>query len=119
MRHYYIFLITIMTLACGCHKQPEPIVIKPDIEKSHLERNHIFGIVKEIESQSYLLKDDSLTLADTSRLAEVLASRTPDLTSTQRYTADGFLTRYVKHDIATGDSVVRRYTYNKKAQIVE
>lgn len=108
-----------MTFACGCHKQPAPIVIKPDIEKNHLERNHIFGLVKVIESQSYLLRDDSLSLADTSRLAEVLASRTPDLTSTQHYTADGFLTRYVKHDIATGDSVVRRYTYNKKAQIVE
>ena len=119
MRHFYILLIITMTFACGCHKQPEPIVIKPDIEKSHLERNHIFGIVKEIESQSYLLKDDSLTLADTSRLAEVLASRVPDLTSRQQYTSDGFLSRYVKCNATTGDTIIRKYTYNKKAQIVE
>ena len=119
MRHFTILLLITMTFACGCHKQPEPIVIKPDIEKNHLERNHIFGIVKEIESQSYLLKDDSLTLADTSRLAEVLASRVPDLTSRQQYTSDGFLTRYVKCNATTGDTIIRKYTYNKKAQIVE
>lgn len=119
MRHYYIFLITIMTLACGCHKKPAPIVIKPDIEKSHLERNHIFGFVKEIESQSFLLKDDSLTLADTSRLAELLAARVPDLTSTQRYTSDGFLTRYVKYNATTRDTIIRKYTYNKNAKIVQ
>jgi len=108
-----------MIVAIGCHKQPEPIVITPDIEKNHLDRNHIFGLVKEIESQSFLVRDDSLSLADTSHLAEVLAHRQPTLTSTQRYTSDGFLTRYVKYNAETLDTVVRRYTYNKKAQIVE
>ena len=118
-RPFHTFLVILSIIAGGCHKQPAPIIIKPDIEKSHLERNHIFGLVKEIDSQSYLLRGDSLGIADTARIDELIATRTPDLTSTQRYTSDGFLTLYVKCDTRTMDTVIRQYAYNKNAKITE
>ena len=118
MRTTVITILILTFIAClnGCHKQPEPIVITPDIEKNHLQRNHIFGLVKEIRTESFF-PTDSISLNDTTQLPKLLKRLKPDLTSQQRYTSDGFLTDFVKVKLPD-DTLYRKYRYNKKAQIV-
>ena len=116
MNRYRLFLLLLCLLALvGCKKKPEPIQITPDIEKNHLQRNHIFGQVKSIQTSTYLMVDDSLTLADTTRLASLLKKRKPDIVSYQQYTSDGFLTRFVKLDEHRDTLIRREYHYNDLA----
>lgn len=109
-------------IAGGCKKKPEPIVIVPDIEKNHLERNHIFGKVKDLKTEIYNLQMDSLPVKDTSNLKKLLAvcdslCDVPDFTSSsQRYTSDGWLLEFVKH-AHIGDAYRRTYTYDQNARI--
>ena len=62
----YGLLLTVLLSASlllgGCRHKPDPIVITPDIEKNHLQRNHIYGNVKTIYTDTYYLMDDSLKL---------------------------------------------------------
>lgn len=116
MRPFHILLIITMTLVSGCHKQPETIVITPDIEKNHLQRNHVFGLVKEMTTLSYF-PTDSIPVSDTARLSKILDAFEPGIKATQTYTSDGFLTRFVKMTFSQ-DTLTRKYKYNKKAQIV-
>ena len=51
----FTIVMAIAIVAGSCKKKPEPIVITPDIEKNHLQRNHIFGTVKTIETTTYYL----------------------------------------------------------------
>ena len=117
MKRYRLFLLLLCLMALvGCKKKPEPIQITPDIEKNHLQRNHIFGFVKSIQTSTYILVDDSLTLADTTRLTSLLKKRKPDVVSYQQYSSDGFLTRFVKLDEHRDTLIRREYHYNDLAQ---
>ena len=117
-----ILILTLVACLSGCHKKPEPIVITPDIEKNHLQRNHIFGCVKYLETETYYVQADSLPLSDTSDVQKLLATcdslcDTSDLTrSSQRYTSDGWLLEFVKH-AHIGDAYRRTYTYDQNAHI--
>jgi len=110
-------------IAGGCKKKPEPIVIVPDIEKNHLQRNHIFGKVKDLKTETYNLQRDSLSVKDTADLKKLLAvcdslCDVPDFTSSsQHYTSDGWLLEFVKH-AHMGDAYRRTYTYDQYAHIV-
>ena len=124
MRHSVITILFLTFVAClsGCHKKPEPIVITPDIEKNHLQRNHILGNVKELGTTTFYVQQDSLPLKDTADLKRLMAlcdsvcevsNRTR---SNQRYTADGWLLEFVK--LSESDTILRRnYTYDKEALI--
>lgn len=113
-----IFAIILTIVAGGCHKKPAPIVITPDIEKNHLQRNHIFGTVRNIQTFTYYVAEDSLTLADTSRIEQILSKRTADFSSWQRYSADGFLMHFTKFN-PQKDTLLRQvYYYNWKAKLV-
>jgi len=116
-RPIFILLATLAILAAGCKKKPEPIVIVPDIEKNHLERNHIFGKVEWVASTTYYLYADSLPLKDTANLKAVLDGRRFDVGSLQRYTSDGWLRAFDKlneqHDVV----LHRQYTYDDDAII--
>lgn len=116
LRPLALLLACLMALTSGCKKKPEPIVITPDIQKNHLERNHIFGSVKTLETKTYFVAEDSLTLADTLRLPKLLKKRTPELISTRTYTSDGYLTRFLKFN-ARKDTLMRQeYHYNSLAK---
>ncbi len=114
-----LFILCAMTMACGCRKKPQPIVITPDIQKNHLQRNHIFGEVKLIRTDTYHLTGDSVPLADSSRLDELLQGKTPSISSLQHYTSDGFLLDYIKLKTPQ-DTILRRLCrYNENAQATE
>ncbi len=118
---YAIFILTLLLtiLSGGCKKKPEPIVITPDIEKNHLQRNHIFGTVRNIQTRTYYVADDSLSVADTANLSMVLEDRKADFSTWQRYSADGFLMHFTKFNPQHDTLLRQEYIYNWKAQLVE
>ena len=124
MRHPITFILLLTFVAClsGCHKKPAPIVITPDIEKNHLQRNHIFGKVKTLETETFYVQADSLLVKDTANLKMLMAAcdslcDVPDYSrSSQRYTSDGYLLEFVKH-AHIGNAYSRTYTYDDKAHI--
>ena len=117
-----IFAALACVCGCGCHKKPAPIVITPDIEKNHLQRNHIFGQVKILETEIYHLQGDSVSVKDTADMKRLLVMcdslcDVPDYSSSsQRYTSDGYLLEFVKH-AHIGTAYSRTYTYDDKAHI--
>lgn len=119
---FLVFVVLLTAILAGCRKKPAPIVITPDIEKNHLERNHIFGKVKYLETETFNLQRDSLSVNDTADLKRLLAAcdslcDAPDYSSSiQRYTSDGYLMEFVKHG-HIGNAYYRTYTYNNEARI--
>ena len=123
IKRYILFVFTVVAIVLGgCKKKPTPIVITPDIEKNHLERNHIFGKVKSLETETFNLQRDSLSVKDTADLKKLLAAcdslcDVPDYSSSsQRYTSDGYLLEFVKHG-HIGNAYYRTYTYDNEARI--
>ena len=117
-----ILILTLVACLSGCRKKPAPIVITPDIEKNHLQRNHIFGKVKEFETKTFYVQRDSISVKDTTNLKKLMAlcdsicEVSDRARSNQRYTADGWLLEFVK--LSESDTILRRnYTYDKEAHI--
>lgn len=121
MRTPTITILTLTVLACvcgGCRKKPDPIVITPDIEKNHLQRNHIFGKVMDLETATYYVQQDSLPLADTARLKELTAKRGKgDRRFLHHYSYDGYLVNFTC--IGEDTLYVRNYLYNDRGQMSE
>ena len=120
MRIPTITILTFAVLACvcgGCRKKPAPIVITPDIEKNHLQRNHIFGKVKYLDTETFYVQADSISVADTMRLKEIMAELTADISAQQYYTSDGFLLQYLKFNKLKDTVLQRNYTYDDEAKI--
>ena len=123
IKRYILFVFTVVAIVLGgCKKKPAPIVITPDIEKNHLQRNHIFGNVKHLETTTYNVQQDSLAVKDTADLKKLLTAcdslcDVADISmSSQRYTSDGYLMEFVK--LSESDTILRRnYTYDKEAHI--
>lgn len=113
----FALVMAMVIVAGGCKKKPEPIVITPDIEKNHLQRNHIFGTVKSIETTTFYLAEDSLTLSDTNKLASLLKKRIPDITGKQTYSSDGFLLSFYKYGPDKKAILHRIYRYDKEAKL--
>lgn len=103
----FAFILMLVLLSCSqqaCRRQKmQEIVITPDIEKTHLQRNHIFGQVKEIWQTVYVL--------------DTLANEAQEVSrSVQHYSADGYLTSVVTLS-RTGDTLmVRQVTYDGDAR---
>lgn len=112
-----VFTIFLMTIAAGCHRKPAPIVITPDIEKNHLQRNHIFGKVRWLATATCYLYADSIPLKDTANLKALFDGRTFDASSLQLYTSDGWLRSFVKHNEKQKVVLRREYSYDDEAKI--
>lgn len=112
-----VFTIFLMTIAAGCHRKPAPIVITPDIEKNHLQRNHIFGKVRWLATATCYLYADSIPLKDTANLKALFDGRTFDASSLQLYTSDGWLRSFVKHNEKQEVVLRREYSYDNEAKI--
>ena len=119
MRHSVITILLLTLVAClfGCHKKPEPIVIVPDIEKNHLQRNHIFGKVMNLETVTFYVQPDSLPLADTARLKELIKGRTCDRRFVHHYSYDSHLLDFTC--IGEDTLYLRKYLYNDRGQMIE
>lgn len=76
-----IFLAVIMLLLLSCKKKAEEIVIVPDAQKNHLQRNRLLGNVKTQQIETYILTEDSIKKILNSKLFH--------------YSSDGFLTQYL------------------------
>ena len=125
----FITILTLAVLAClclpACHKKPAPIVITPDIEKNHLQRNHIFGKVKTLETKTCNIWADSVSVADTSDLEKL--KKYYDLDEyfsnsahyLQRYTSDGYLLEHTKYGWKGKDGIYNytQYKYADDAKI--
>lgn len=119
IKRYILFVFTVVAIVLsGCKKKPAPIVITPDIEKTHLERNHIFGNVRWLATATCYLYADSLPLKDTANLKALFDGRTFDAGSVQLYTADGWLRSFVKLDEKQKVVLRREYTYDDEAKII-
>ena len=118
MRHSVITILLLTLVAClfGCHKKPEPIVIVPDIEKNHLQRNHIFGKVMNLETVTFYVQPDSLPLADTARLKELIKGRTCDRRFVHHYSYDSHLLDFTC--IGEDTLYLRKYIYNDRGQMI-
>lgn len=103
-------------LSGGCKKKPAEIAITPDIEKNHLQRNHIFGDVKCIETETFYLAEDSLTASDTNQLAKLLKKRNADVSTHQLYSSDGFLLKFYKYGPDKVPVMHRIYRYDSEAR---
>lgn len=112
-----VFAILLTMIAAGCHKKPAPIVITPDIEKNHLQRNHIFGKVRWLATATCYLYADSIPLKDTANLKALFDGRTFDASSLQLYTSDGWLRSFVKHNEKQEVVLRREYSYDDEAKI--
>ena len=87
------FILSVLLLLLGCKQKPAEIVIVPDSQKNHLQRNHVFGQVKEqvtytlLPSETYMRNDtispDSLAFDTVSMVV-------------QHYSPDGYLLDYYK-----------------------
>lgn len=104
----YIILFTLVVgLLFSCGRKPQQeITIIPDVEKNHLQRNHIFGKVKEITQKVYAFEpSDSLHIS-----GQLVA------TAIQKYSADGYLTSVISLD-ECGDTVsVKTINYDGNAR---
>lgn len=69
-----------MLLLLGCKKKAEEIVIVPDAQKNHLQRNRLLGNVKTQQIETYILTEDSIKKILNTKLFY--------------YSSDGFLTQY-------------------------
>ncbi len=121
---FLVFVVLLTTILGGCRKKPAPIVITPDIEKNHLQRNHIFGRVKSLETKTFHLLSDSVSVADTANIKKLKAfcSENVALTSyshaIQHYSADGFLLDFIKFGQLSDTALFRNYKYDDEARIV-
>lgn len=117
-KYYILLLVVFMTIvAGGCKKRPEPIVITPDIEKNHLQRNHIFGTVKTLETETYDLSKDSLSLKDTTMLNDILKNRKADITTLQTFSSDGYLLKFYKLGADKVPVLHQIYRYDNDAKL--
>ena len=123
-RHFFILLAILAIVAGGCKKKPAPIVITPDIEKNHLQRNHIFGRVKYLDTETFHLQADSISISDTANIKKLKAYCSENATpaayshALQHYTADGFLLDFIKFGQMSDTALLRYYVYDDEARIV-
>ncbi len=114
-RYKFLILAILVIAIAGCKKKPDPIVITPDIKKNHLQRNHIYGGVKIIKTNTYFMAADSIMVEDTANISKLLRRRKPDIITTQQYTSDGYLLQFVKFNQQKDTLLKRDYHYNDLA----
>ncbi len=106
-------------MGAACHRKPAPIEIIPDVDKNHLQRNHIFGNVKEIETSIFGLQEDSLTIKDSAQALQWTLERQPDRIFVHHYSYDGYMLDFYNITAANDTQLYRKYIYNDRAQISE
>ena len=106
-------LLSLLLLLSGCRQKPAEIVIVPDSQKNHLQRNHIFGQVKELTTYT-LLPSESYMLTDSISL-DSLSFDTVSIVI-QHYSPDGYMLDYCKLSPAHDTLVMRLFAYHSDAR---
>ena len=106
-------LIPALLLLSGCKRKPAEIVIIPDVQKNHLQRNHIFGQVKELCTYT-LLPENSVAQNDTMALDSLRFDTVSVMV--QHYSPDGYLLDYCKMTPQGDTLAVRIFAYHADAR---
>lgn len=106
-------LIPALLLLSGCKRKPAEIVIIPDVQKNHLQRNHIFSQVKELCTYT-LVPENSVAQNDTLAL-DSLSFDTVSV-MVQHYSPDGYLLDYCKMTPQGDTLAVRIFGYHADAR---
>lgn len=106
-------LIPALVLLSGCRRKPAEIVIVPDAQKNHLQRNHIFGNVKEMITYT-LLPEEAVSQADSLQMDTVRFDTVSVVI--QQYSKDGYLLAYYKLSPQHDTLVVRLFSYRSDAK---
>lgn len=107
MKKKTLLLLIISFVAIACNRNKNEIVIIPDIEKNHLQQNHLFGNIKEITTSQYI------SFVDEDSLKEIVVS-----SQWQHYSADGYLTSILSFDKKGDTTLTENIKYNQHAQVV-
>lgn len=105
---FLLCCLAIILVGIAC-KHPKEIVIIPDIEKNHLQQNHIFGQVREIRTESFSLKDSNQKIMEDKPLSIMI----------QHYSSDGFLTEVIKMNPAGDTLSVEKLHYSADGKVQE
>lgn len=106
-------LIPALLLLSGCKRKPAEIVIIPDVQKNHLQRNHIFGQVKELCTYT-LVPEKSVAQNDTLALDSLRFDTVSVMV--QHYSPDGYLLDYCKMTPQGDTLAVRIFAYHADAR---
>ena len=106
-------LLSVLLLLSACRQKPAEIVIVPDSQKNHLQRNHIFGSVKELVTYT-LLPSETYMRTDSMSL-DSLAFDTVSIVI-QHYSPDGYMLDYWKLSPAHDTLVMRLFAYHSDAR---
>jgi len=92
---FLLLLIPFLLICFSCKRKKQEIVIIPDAQKNHLQRAHLFGNVKYIETCTYYYKDSLF----------VYTNKT-----ISQYSSDGYLTQVIVLD-KDNDTVSKKTIY--------
>lgn len=106
-------LIPALLLLSGCKRKPAEIVIIPDVQKNHLQRNHIFAQVKELCTYT-LVPENSVAQNDTLALDSLRFDTVSVMV--QHYSPDGYLLDYCKMTPQGDTLAVRIFGYHADAR---
>ena len=95
-------------MGVACKPKETPIEIIPDIQKNHLQRNHLFGDVKEITTEKYIMVNNSDSIAEEKHLS----------TTIQKYSTDGLLTGIITLNQDKDTLFIEKIFYSKDAKVV-
>lgn len=102
-----LFFLFCAVMLFSCRHQQKEIVIIPDIEKNHLQRTHLFGQVKEVKTESFVLFADSTGEFSEGDVNSILI---------QKFSSDGYMTSVVRLS-GNGDTVSNELiTYSDDAK---
>ncbi|MDR2868615.1 MAG: hypothetical protein LBV46_03640 [Bacteroidales bacterium] len=96
-----VFLGCLIFLASACRSKKDEIVIVPDVQKNHLERNHIKGNVNIILTKQYLQQDSAAL-----KLVSIVQ---------QEYSLDGYLKRITSFSETYDTLLIRLIRYDDLA----
>jgi hypothetical protein len=99
----------VLAICFSCNQKSKEIVIIPDAEKDHRQRNHIFGEAKTITTCSYYISQQAEI--DTTYSNKILYSK-----SIQNYSPDGFLTSIISMDENEDTVSIRKIHYSGDAK---
>lgn len=106
------FCLLCLTCFTACRHKKAEIVIVPDVQKNHLQRNHIYGNVKE--TTTYTLLSRSVALEDSTSEQEAVFDTA--WIFIQQYSKDGYLLSTCKLTPERDTLLFRTYQYHSDAR---
>lgn len=105
MKKSPLLILILLSLLVSCKPKQHPIVIIPDAEKNHLQRNRLFGNIQQLTTTSYYISGD-----DSTKMEKELS------TTIQYYSADGFLLKVATFDNNGRMLTTQTISYNHNAK---